>query len=226
MVVELTDELDRELDDTELDRELEVDELDELDLELEIKLDDDCDELDLELEILDVELEFDELEDDFELDCVLDDLLLVELVDELDFDVDWLDDSDELIGLFSELEVTTIATEDCELLLEELIWLLIEEELTTRFWLEAELETVANEDDVSLFAIWLELPGLELFNSDLDELLFPPASPPPPPQAANARESIKQVAILYPIIIKSLLLIMIWNFTSNRRFSMRRISHW
>jgi hypothetical protein len=223
LVVELIEELDRELEDTELDRELEV-ELDELDLELESKLDDDCDELDLELEILDVELEFDELDDDIELDCVLDDLLLVELVDELDFDVDWLDDCDELTGLFSELEVTTMATEDCELLLEETLEILIEEELTTVFRLEVELETAVSEDDVALFAIWLELFGLELFNCELDELLFPSVSPPP--QAANARESIKQVAILYPIIIKSQLLIMIWNFTSNSRFSMRRISHW
>jgi hypothetical protein len=38
--VELIEELDLEVDDTELDRELELDELDELDLELEIKLDD------------------------------------------------------------------------------------------------------------------------------------------------------------------------------------------
>lgn len=38
--VELADELDLEVEDTELDRELELDEFDELDLELEIKLDD------------------------------------------------------------------------------------------------------------------------------------------------------------------------------------------
>jgi hypothetical protein len=40
VTTELIEELDLEVDDTELDRELELDELDELDLELEIKLDD------------------------------------------------------------------------------------------------------------------------------------------------------------------------------------------
>lgn len=57
--------------------------------------------------------------------------------------------------LFSELELITITTEDCELLLDELIELLIvEEELMTAFRLELELETtVSEEDEVPLLAI-------------------------------------------------------------------------
>jgi hypothetical protein len=57
--------------------------------------------------------------------------------------------------LFSELELITITTEDCELLLDELIELLIvEEELMTVFRLELELETTASEEDeLLLFTI-------------------------------------------------------------------------
>jgi hypothetical protein len=56
--------------------------------------------------------------------------------------------------LFSELELITITTEDCELLLDELIELLIvEEELMTVFRLELELETAVNDDEVLLFTI-------------------------------------------------------------------------